>query len=189
MKVHNTKLKMSSFYSVLKNAFTELAPEVVELMDSDAVQITTRQPDWDARYRSDSKLIAGGVDVCVQPDPVNYSYNNSEDKIRFGVRTNADGEIDLGKLAGKFMSRIDEIKKSVERHGRNIRIREEKIQKRRANGEVLDRLKEEGVIDNIFEYDEKSTGFETSILLKDEIEVRAFAAFKKQLLACREVNA
>jgi len=187
MKINNTKLKMASFYSELKKAFAELAPEVNELLDSDAVQITTRQPDWDSSFRSDCKIIMGGIDVCIQPESATYTYYSSEDKIRFGVRTDKDGNVDLGKLAGKFMSRLDDIKKAIERNDRNIRVREENLKRRVANGEILSKLKDEGVIDCISDYDESSRGVETSILLVDEDEIRAFVAFKNQLIACREV--
>lgn len=181
MKVSNTEFKRHTVSKKLKELCTGV-PELLPLLDHEIVTVDTRMPNYDAKHTQN----IGGIDVTVQYDCVTY-HNNGE-RLRFGVRTDQDGMIDIGKLIKKFRANLDKIRKFIEIHERNIRIRRELREKRVANGEILSKLKDEGLIKSMYEFDEKPEGFKTTLTLKDEEELRAFIAFKKRLEERRDMT-
>jgi hypothetical protein len=176
----------------VKNAFEKIYPEALEIIKHDIVRIDTREPRWDMYkvfHDGELKMVRiGGIDITIEADAANY-FSKSGYKLRLGVRTDKEGYIDMGKLAKKLKEKMSYVKEIIEVHERNCEIRESKLQSRRSNAEVLDRLVEEGVLEHIYQVDEKSDGFEVSLHLKNEEELRSYLAFKKQLQENREVEA
>ena len=190
MKVDNTELTQYNLLGKVKDIFSHILPDAVELLDHESVRLTTRTPRWDKNHAViDGEKVyfrTGGIDVTVHADTVNYSVGH---KITFGVRTDNDGTIDLGTLAEKFAVRWDEIKDLIDLHDNNNRKREENSLKRRANSEIVDKMKEDGLIEHIYEVTETSTGFRVELNLKNEDELRSYLTFKNDLVSKREVTA
>ena len=191
IKVFNETLNTYRLTKTLKALSADIAPSVVELLDHDAIFVKSRDAAWDAPLikREDEEyyrmIRVGGIDVTVEASTVNLTRGP---KISFGVRTDKEGNIDLGKLAEKFAARWDEIQDLISLHDNNMKERRRRQEKRRSNAEVVDKLVEEGLLKNIREVTERSDGFEASIILMDEEELRAYLKFKNELLTSIEVK-
>jgi hypothetical protein len=192
MKVFNEEVRRHRGYEAVKAAFEKIYPEALELIEHDIVRIDTREPRWDRhRVLHDGELREvriGGIDITVEASSVNY-VSTSGYKVIFGVRTDKEGYIDMGKLAKKFKEKMSSIKETIEVHERNMEIRERQRESRHVNAEVLDKLVEEGLLEHIYEVTERSDGFEVSLHLKDESELRSYLEWKNGILARREVKA
>ena len=184
MKINNQHLK--NVWKETSDFISKNVEGAEELLESDCVVIHSRQPSWRMRHRRNGKVDheIGGIDIRVEPWSAIQGHPGP-DPIVFGVRTDHDGMIDLGKLANKFSDKIEEIRLAVKQHDENVEYREKARQSEASRRETLAKLEDEGTIEDTYEYSSVSNGYKASITLENSGEIIMFEDFKKKLLNSR----
>jgi hypothetical protein len=175
-KIENTKLTMLKY---IHAALEPLVPDLDKIWMSKYFEASITRPNWNAKWKNLNEVKVGGINIKVFANSINGW--NTVRELKFGVRVDKDGAIDIGKLAEKINVRRGDIDNIIALAEENERIRDERLDKRIANADILDKLVGEGLIGHIYEVTEMHDGFRVEMDLKDEYELRAFLKFKKDV--------
>lgn len=175
MKIHNNDLG-AGHGGAIKHVISVLTPIVSgieEIVHHRYASLETQVPVWEKRIHGRNSY--GGINFQIDQ----YGFTNPENSftkvvktIRFGIRTDKEGYLDMDKLAAKFNKRLEEIREIMIS---NIKLDQERDQRREEwykNIDVVQAMKEEGLIGADDVVEETECNFHFTMVFETEEELR-----------------
>lgn len=111
------------------------------------------------------------------------------DSIGFGIRTDNDGMLDMGKLADKFNDNRDGILEFIAHEARNQEERDRRRDERHRKCDVTQSLCDEGILDPIDDsVEETDSNYKLTLVLETDEELREAALFYKRIRDRRKMT-
>jgi len=193
MKIHNCQLGVGEF-GIKKHIIKLLlpfVPDIEDIVGDRYAMLRTQDPAYEKKYDPVNPQKYGGINFSMDRMEFACKENNNfriVETIRFGVRTDKEGYLDIEKLAKKFNDNMERIEAAIASNKAYLEERERRFEAWHKNIDIVYAMRDEGLLDENDAVEETNCTFEFTMVFRSEEELRDAAEYYLEVKKNREIK-